>query len=84
MNDNTPKFHPDPTTNSASYSVTIPEGNASYNTTVFDANATDPDSGMNGRIVYTISNGNIGGYFGINADTVKFFILAWLEAHYSD
>ena len=52
--------------------MTILEGYASVNSTVFDANATDPDIGSNGHIVYTISNGDSDGYFGINADTVSF------------
>ncbi|KAK2158072.1 hypothetical protein LSH36_178g06015 [Paralvinella palmiformis] len=65
VNDNTPIFNP------ATYSVTVPETTATSSTivTVTATDDDDPSTTNNGVIVYTITAGNPGGEFSLDATT---------------
>lgn len=58
LNDNKPRFAKD-------YTTTLRE-NTAKGLTVLRVEATDPDSGANGNISYTIKSGNNLGYFSLN------------------
>ena len=62
INDNHPAFYP------RQYNVSLRESQARTAPVVVVA-ATDPDSGSNGRIRYSIVRGNQHGLFRIDADT---------------
>ena len=62
MNDNPPKFSP------KKYSTNVPE-DISIGTTILQVTASDDDSGMNGRVVYSIDSGNDKNSFMINGTT---------------
>lgn len=71
INDNAPRFVPDPLRNPAWYSKAVPEGIASLGETVFVANATDADEGINAAVLYSIESGNEKGHFAMDNKTVS-------------
>ena len=72
VNDNSPKFYP------KKYSKDVSE-NVSIGTTILRVAATDDDSGMNGRVVYSIETGNDKNSFMINGTTGEIAIVKKLD-----
>ena len=70
INDNTPEFVPSPSASLSTYIRHTDEGPESVNSIIIDVNATDKDTGMNAKIVYSMS-GDEHGYFKLNSTTVS-------------
>ena len=65
VNDHAPAF------NQSSYSFTVSEG-AALRGRVGEVFATDMDSGPRGRVVYSITGGNVGKAFAIDGNTGQY------------
>ena len=62
MNDNTPTF------SESQYDVNVGE-DAAIGSSVFTFLASDPDSGMNGLVTYTLMFSNASEFWGLNSST---------------
>ncbi|CAL8354922.1 unnamed protein product [Merluccius merluccius] len=75
VNDNHPVFTKE------SYSVQLQE-NTAIGTTIIQVNATDPDEGANGEVLYSFSNdvhGKVRGYFDLNSITGEITVSGVLD-----
>lgn len=72
VNDNPPKF------SRKQYTTNVPE-DVSIGTTILQVTASDDDSGMNGRVVYSIDSGNDKNSFMINGTTGEIVTVKTLD-----
>ena len=78
VNDNVPRFIPDPASSPALYTGRIAEGQTSLNSVILDLNATDSDEGNNAAVVYSIHRGDVPDHFAIdsaNVSLAKFYTI---------